>query len=316
MAKVSGTHVPPSLIEPFNRILTINQALTQTGLKPTARTAQPAPTPTYTTQFITSAATWLVNRHLARATPSEKSALFDQFATELRAGIFDPIYWQALTPTSDLAEYATPTIGTFNRGIPAAYVDPAHQPSICTYQDVEMNYPTPTDGSTDEHPAPGWRGTTIANIWRDLYHVQRKLIYPLPTAIQTDDDRPIAIHVEMDITATATTRGNRNWFAFALERYLHTATGPIGAAKGAVTHWAPEDWYAYALPPEGNTPWTATIHRTILDSAHRKTNSNMDSGLDRLTLRVATPPSLGMYGSRNDDVRVTHHETIGVYWAI
>lgn len=315
MAKTQGMLVPPSLIDQFLKNLVPSKGLSKIRVRPSVRIAEQRPEPSYTTRFISFAAAWLTAKWTANASKVEESQFYSAVWQEMRAGVFNPAYWQELTPSSDLAEYATPTVTDFDRSLPAQYNDPAHQPSICTYKNITRTYPTPADNGTPENPATGWAGATLDQVWRDLYHVQRKLVYSLPTVTSDIDDRPIAVHVEMTIAAAATQRGNRNWFAFAVERYLHRAVTTIEGYKGAITHWAPEDWYKFQLPPESAGQWDATISRKFLDSARHKAHLLGDNDMRRLTLRIATPPSMGMYGSRNDEAQVIHHETVKVYWA-
>ncbi|MDS4030784.1 MAG: hypothetical protein RKO66_12015 [Candidatus Contendobacter sp.] len=315
MAKTKVMNVPAGMIDQFLKTLVPSKNRTQIRLRPGVRVAEQRKEPSYTTRFCAFAASWITLKATANASKSEESELYSKIWADLRNGVFDPVYWQELSPISDVTEYATPKVDPYDRLLNTNYEDAAHKPSICTFKDISKTYNTPMDDGTSDHPAPGWAGTTIDTIWQDIYHAQRKLVYALPRSMTENDFQPIAIHVVMDITANATSRGNRNWFAFAIERYLHQSILPVSGTKGAVTHWNPEDWYKFKLPAEGTGPWDATVRREILDGADSKLHVMSDKDMNRLTLRVATPPSLGMYGSRNDEVRVIHHETIKVYWA-
>ncbi|MDS4029495.1 MAG: hypothetical protein RKO66_05430 [Candidatus Contendobacter sp.] len=315
MAKTKGMNVPPSQFNAFLKTLATASNKTITRIRPSVRVAEIRPEPHYTTQFISDAAAWITKKWTANASKMEESALYSQLWAELRAGTFNPDYWQELSPTTDVAEYAVPIVDPYDRTLNPAYDDPAHQPSMCKYKDILRNYPTPAGDGTPENPATGWAGATLNTIWQDLYHVQRKLVYTLPGYTSEDDARPIGFKMGMTIDATATLRGNRNWFAFAVERYLHRASTPPGNQKGAIVHYAPEDWYKFTLPAPDGGQWDCTVARSVIDSARNKAHISGTDDLNRLTLRVATPPSLGMYGSRNDEVRVIHHETVKVYWA-
>ena len=264
---------------------------------------------------MTSASNWLCDRWLDHPDPDSRSGFYNERAVEIREATFNPTYWQEAMKLEDVTEYATPTITAYKGTANPNYSDATHQPTTCTYKDLSFTYATPTVPGTEEHPAPGWKGTTIDMYWRDLWHAQRRVTFALPITMTKTDTRPVVVVVFMAITAQATIRGNRNWYAVAIDKTFQQQAEIAKLKDGAITHWNRRRGYNFALPPDDPNGWQNIIYRDFIEDARYRVNKMQDANITKLMLRIATAPSLGFYGSRNDNVRVWHQETVKVYQA-
>ena len=319
MAKVYEQEVPPSMIETYTN--TIRLGLTTQGyhtlaaVNQKATSARPEKSQTPLAKFASTAATWLTNRWLWNADRGSRSSFYKARRAEIIASNFDAEFWAAGVMFYDRSELAIPAVYPYTGKWNPAYWDELRQPSRCEYRDISAVYDTPADEGTEEHPAPGWKGTVIDSRWRDLYHVQRRVTFELQHSILPDDGRPVAVALDWTIAATATIRGNKNWFTIIVSPTFHLAGFQFSPAKAACTHWARADQYTPTVPGDSPGGWDYSIDRTEIRDARRYALLGSDQPCNWLTLRIATPPSLGFYGSRNDAVTVRNYGTAAVYTA-
>lgn len=317
MAIVHHQQVPASLLDDYERIMVSVEPNTPSSqvarIDPKARRPDLEPRAGRAARFAMQAATWLRDRWKTATDKAARSAFYRDRKTEILNGVFPAQHWHPTTITEDLTEYSVPTVSAYYETWNPAYFDPQRQASTCKYRDVTRFYPTPSGNGTETDPAPGWKGEVISNVWRDLYHAQRRFTFALPITVSKDDGRPIALWITAEITATATIRGNRNWFVLIVSPLYHQSNNTPGLEKEAKTHWAREDAYPYGVPDDDPDGWNHTVRRTSVYDGRRFARWSPNS--NRLTLRLSTPPSLGFYGSRNDSVTVYHHATVQAFIA-
>ena len=319
MAHVTGQEVPPSLLDTYQRALKNGTNITGSYIiasaNPTARAAQRAGDQGELAKFAGVAAGWLVNRWLPNADRGSRSSFYRARRAEIVAGNFDAEFWAPAVMFSDTSEHATPWVVAYTGAWNPTYWDNLRKPTKCDYRDIDSSYPTPEGEGTESAPAPGWKGTVINSYWQDLYHVQRRLTFTLQHGITKTDQRPVAIMLDWTIEAAATVRGSKNWFTLIVHPIFHKTNQSPATKKGACVRWARADQYYTAIPSENASGWEFSAnHRTARDA--RRYATFMDSSpCTRLSLRIASPPSLGFYGSRNDDVTVKNYGTATAYTA-
>lgn len=320
MAKVAGQTVPPSLLDAFGKCVKGGvseiDGYTIDGINPRAVRARKKEDATAAARFASSAAAWLTDRWRKTADRGSRSRFYSARRSEVIRGIFDAEFWAAGVMFSDTTELSYPTVKPYPAEWNPAYWDDLRQPTKCDFSDIASIYPTPADDGTPSAPAPGWKGTVIDSKWRDLYQAQRRLDFTLQHGITQDDGRPVAIRLDWTIEAEATTRGNKNWFTLIVHPIFRTTAWQPATVKGALARWAHEDQFAKQIPGEESGGWShSERHRYTRDARTlAEFYSNQPCGI--LTLRIASPPSLGMYGSRNDDVAVMATGTAAVYTAV
>lgn len=316
MAIVNNQEVPPSLLAAYqDLLLTLKHPgidNDKVGLHPSVRYPRPSEIETARERFASYAAGWLRDAWLPNATAAERSAFFAARRAELLAGTFPADWWAAASLVEDKTEYCVPEVGPFRGDWDPAYTDPLRQPSSCVFVNASKVYNTPSPPGTESEPSPSWKGTVIDTVWRDLYHAQRRVKFALTYAMIEKDPRPVGLRVDATISATATVRGNRNWFALIAQPYFHFTNTSFMTTKAAVTRWAYEDGYPFELPGDAPGGWSHPLTRTLIRAAQDKAKWYGTSNLTRLTVRLSSPPSLGRYGSRNDDVSVFHTFTATV----
>lgn len=310
MALVDDQDVPPSLLQAYATLLARQKTgvatETKAGILPSVRQPKPAKPQTARERFASYAAGWLRDAWLPNASVAERSVFFADRRAELLAGTFPTDWWYPCSLIEDKTEYCVPAVNPFEGDWDPNYNDPLRQPSSCIYQDASKVYNTPSPPGTESEPSPSWKGVVIDSIWRDLYHAQRRVKFALQYAMVKKDPRPVGLKVEATITATATVRGNRNWFALIAQPWFHRSIENLLPKRAAQTHWAYEDGYPYAIPDADPNGWTHQVTRTLIRAGQDKAIWSDDSNLTRLSLRLAAPPSSGRYGSRNDNVSVYH----------
>lgn len=316
MAQVKNQSVPPSLIDDYERL--VGNAKTQSGqikqarIRPSVRRPDPPDPQRTDAEFAGRAAAWLRDAWLPNGSSAERSQFYADRRGEILSGTFQTNYWAMAAQIADYTERCVPAVTAYEGDWNPAYFDPLRQPSTCTYTDVSNVYNTPPAPGTESQPAPGWKGTVIGGIWRDMYHAQRRLVFSLPFVVAEDEPRPIALRIAANISATATIRGNRNWFVVIVKPVYHRNTQTPFLEKGACVHWARADGYPYAIPEDDPGGWSYAKTRAFTRNGARHAVYEAKTGMNRLSLRVATPPSLGLYGSRNDAVEVYHDITATV----
>lgn len=320
MARVWSQEIPPGLIEVYRA--TIRNGTPSFGThvlaaaNPAARATKQEPPATPLSRFATRSAEWMLDRWLPNADRGSRSSFYRARRAEIMAGIFDANYWAEGVMFSDMSELAMPTVlpytGTWN----PAYWDETRKPTRCDYRDIAAAYPTPEENGTEEEPAPGWKGVVEDLTWRDLYHVQRRLTFELQHGITEHDGRPVAVWLEWQVESTATIRGNKNWFTLILHPIFHGHDYQHTTQKSACARWAREVQYRLSLPGDNPGGWNFTATHAETRDGRRFAEFASGGSCSWLSLRIATPPSLGIYGSRNDAVSVRNTGTARVFTAI
>lgn len=319
MAKVLGQHIPPSLIDVFAKTIKGGQSefdgYILDGVNPKAMSARKKEDTTQLAKFATATATWMTDRWVRTADRGTRSRFYTARRSEIIRGNFNAEFWAEGVMFSDTSELSRPTVTNYTGSWNQTYWDEDRQPTACKYKDISSAYPTPTDDGTEEAPAPGWKGTVIGGKWQDLYQVQRRVDFTLQHGITKDDGRPVAIHFDWTITAEATVRGNKNWFTLIVHPIFRTTAWPVAMEKGSCARWAREDQFTKQIPGDEPGGWNhSERHRTARDG-RKFAEFYGTQQCDILSLRIASPPSLGLYGSRNDDVTVRDTGNAAVYTA-
>lgn len=320
MAKVAGQTVPPSLIDAFSKVVKGGMSeidgYTIDGVNPRAVSARRHEDQTPAAKFASSTAAWMTDKWMRTADRGSRSRFYTARRSEIIRGNFNAEFWAAGVMFSDTTELSYPTVSPYPAEWNPAYWDELRQPTKCDFKDIASIYPTPEGAGSPAAPAPGWKGAVIDSKWRDLYQAQRRLEFTLQHGITKDDGRPVAIRLDWTIEAEATTRGNKNWFTLIVHPIFRTNSWGPETASGALARWAREDQFAKQIPGENAGGWSHTEHHRNTRDARAFAEFYANQPCDILTLRIASPPSLGMYGSRNDDVAVMTTGTAAVYTAV
>ena len=313
MAKVNSQIIPPSLIAGYKTVFVQptpqGSGFKRVGVNMTARKPKPAYVSNDVLSIQNSAAQWLVEQWQ----PLHVSQFYADRLAEIKAFVFNETYWHNLTPSRDTTEYGEPTIGGYSGPINHVYDDPLRIKTKCVYGDWTKSYNTPYGEGTADNPRPGWQGTVLEQIWRDLWFAQRRLVYALPVPINLNKPRPVLIDLASQITATASFRHCLFWYARPVWPYFFNETGtPYTFDKYLINNWRASDIVPMELVSESGQYFQCTDTQRILRTAYEKSWKPNVTGYNRLSLVVATPPSRGAYFARNDNVRVTHYETVNV----
>lgn len=320
MARVINQSIPPSLRAGYAGILRLPQFTSGNGaviaLTMGARAAQRQKPSPDSLEVIRHAASWLTNAWQGGADP----AFFTARSEELRNLAFPSTYWHELTPTADLTDYAAPTVSVFVGDLNSNYVDPLRAPSRCEYARASRTYATPDFPGTPADPYPGWQGQVIDQVWRDLYFAQRRLLYDLPRREIYEKRRifirPLIASLEGQVTANASFRGVKTWFALGMWPYLYRSEDGLPTdADYLITKWTPGQLLRLEMPPDLTSNWACTATVRTLRGLTHYSSFNGRNNCNRLMLRVTTPPSRGVYFGRNDEVHVMHRGTIRLYQA-
>jgi hypothetical protein len=229
---------------------------------------------------------------------------------------FPQPYWDQVETLEDVTDYGTPTIDPWAGELNPSWYDEQRYPSICRFGSSSKSYQTPQDDGTPSEPRPGWAGTVIDGVWRDLWLTQRRLSYALPERAVLDDKRPLIAALEGSIHAQASFRGLKQWFALCTwPRLYHSGDGLPADADELYAGWIPSYAIPIGLPPQLPSDWTCTANVRVMRVMNFKAAFKDAENCDRLSLKVTSPPSGGLYFGRNDDVRVTHYEAPRVYQA-
>ena len=316
MAKVKNQWIDPSLLASYTGLLTTPKKYTSNsmsmGIKPSTRQALKPPQSNEWLRVQLAAARWLVDQW----NPKYGSQFYSDRLSEIKANVFDSQYWYTLTPIRDRTERGFPEIEGYERPVNDQYNDPLRIQSNCIYEKWSAFYDTPLDEGTLNRPAPGWKGTAIDQIWHDEWFAQRRLIYELPVIITKDDQRPVLMGLQSQVTATATFRGNSIWFARGLWPYFfHEDGAEAKIINYLMTKWNKGDIYPMDLISTNQDYWQCTNTIQILRDARVHNAESILTPANRLGVIITTPPSRGVYSARNDNVRVTHHEDLTIYVA-
>lgn len=317
MAIIKNQSIPPSLQEQFHQAIGVRHY--KKGRKVTANInykafkAKQESVKGVFLQAIFDAATW-IDGQWAKLPNHAISASYLNQRQNLLAGVFDSQYWYTATQLTDMTEYGEPLVEPFTGEINPAYNDPLRQQSKCTFNAPSKTYATPTGQGTQNEPAPGWAGTVINTVWRDLWFAQRKLIFSLPVTVKETDQRPIILILDSTINATASFRGSNSWFKRgAWVRFYKAGLESDLGPPYLITKWRNEDQTPIALPSEQLSGWEYTNQITSLRNARYRAPFVFSGKNNRIELVITTPPSRGLYFARNDNVAVYHTENVNIY---
>lgn len=206
-----------------------------------------------------------------------------------------------------------PTISAYEGPINGVYDDHLRIKTKCLYGNWTKSYNTPVGVGTEDNPRPGWKGTVIDQIWRDLWFAQRRLVYSLPVSISLANRRPILIDCQSEVSGTASFRVNSIWYARTVWPMLFNETSrPFVFSKYLITNWRTTDVVPMELVSDSDQYFHCTDSKRILRTAYEKNWETIATAYNRLGLVIATPPSRGLYFARNDNVQVSHNETVNV----
>lgn len=309
MSRVTSQAVPPSLLMEYQRLFRTTDLSDPLGrlisLNPTVRAGEGEAENSPNVRTARTAAQWLTDQWLPGAATSVRADFFAARKAEILAGSYPSTYWWTPAPTSDMTEYCAPifqeVLTPENSSINPLYWDETRKPQRCAYQDVHHSYATPSPPGTEQNPAPGWKGSITAGIWRDQYHAQRRRYYTLPITVRRYTTHPVLLDLTAAIQATASTRGHRHWFTLALKVW----PGLRGPEKGATFLYVTDDRYLTAIPPADLNGWSHSLSRRLIRPAMDYINVSW-SNATTLTVRAATVPARGYYFARNDAVTVYH----------
>jgi hypothetical protein len=313
MAKINTQTIPPSLLAGYTKVFTVGNpsifGFKKVGVTGTARLPQSGHVSKPTLALQLEAAKWLVEQWQ----PLNRSLFYVERLAEIKAFDFNETYWHTITPLRDTTEWGAPTISAYEGPINGVYDDPLRIKTKCVYGNWTKSYNTPVGVGTEENPRPGWKGTVIDQIWRDLWFAQRRLVYGLPVTINLANRRPILIDCQSEVSGTASFRVNSIWYARTVWPKLFNETGtPFVFDKYLITQWRNTDIVPMELDSDSGQYFHCTDSKRILRTAYEKNWETIATAYNRLGLVIATPPSRGLYFARNDNVQVTHNETVNV----
>ncbi|MEY3787964.1 MAG: hypothetical protein RLZ75_2171 [Pseudomonadota bacterium] len=314
MATVKNQWVPPSLLKAYSNLFTSPKKDTATGrivavqrnVKKALRRRQPSDL----SKCQLDAARWLVTQWK----PVNASQFYEDRLVELKTNVYDEKYWYILESIRDRTERGVPLIYGYERPVNGQYNDPLRIQSNCVYEHWSSIYNTPLDAGTVNQPAPGWQGTVIDQIWRDTWFAQRRLIFKLPFLVKKGDGIPILMGLKSEISALASFRGNHIWFGRCLWPYFFYEGSVIAIPVNyLMSKWNKADIDDIELINTREDCWQCTNTKTVYRNARLSHAESKFNNNNRLGIIVTTPPSRGVYSARNDNVSVTHHETLNIY---
>lgn len=301
--KIAGLDVPPLLQDLYDKHVTIAVA------------ADPTPTIARTATATGKPATRRKNRGAATDADRVVAMLADAYRynldtpphaawraarkAELRAGVFNPLWWQ---PAPLLSEQRLTVQATSQEQLPRPAYDyqlPDNRPTVTTWQ--------PPSPSTNPI---GYHGTVTAGLYTDeewTYHVAEYRLPPKPAA--AGETHAVAI-ISGTIEATADKRASKAMFSLmARFEQLNDATQDLTAAPPPIAP-ATSHYWPFA-PPLGIAPYYhATLDRLVFQLPIR-TDANAHGQIARLTYSVR--PMLGRSNNNNANVQTQFIGTASVF---
>lgn len=316
MALVEGQIIPPSLANAFG-VLIGNTGGNAVGLLPSATTPYPDTPRRILALDATAAANWLADAWQGPEQSYLRSAFYADRYDEIRSGIFLPEFWRPATQVSDntlksVPISSLPWTGAWN----PTYYDPLRKATICIYKTTTLGYATPPDAGTELNPAPGWRGQVSNSYFRDVWHSQQSISFTLHYRDSQEGTRPLFIHTHTHINASSTIRGNKTWFKIAIAGHWYSIyETPWEIAAPTQDHWNENLQIPIVIPEPNPAGWSHTVDVTRIQNGRHTLLIQRPGRYTKFQVIIATPPSKGLYYSRNDAVRITHHSTCNVYQA-
>jgi hypothetical protein len=314
MAKVIGQSIPPSLAGGYGDVMTSGAGDANSrgvcGLNNTVRGAKEKSTGNAILRLRREAATWLRDNWA----PAYPSSFYKERLEEIRNYDFDERYWYQVLPTRDRTEYGVPFVAANEGPFNMQYDDPLRRQTNCIFDQWSKYYATPLGDGTLSEPAPGWQGEVQNYYFRDLWFAQRRLTFFLPVLINEGDKRPVLIDLQSTIKAVASFRVNHAWYARCLWTYFFSeGLQELPSKNFLITKWKQSDIYPMDLISLYEDSWECTNNLRVLRNAYSNDNFHGFINCNRLGIVVTSPPSRGVYFARNDDVMVSHHETVTLY---
>lgn len=320
MARATSHYVPAGLQALWNRVAhgkNTRYGFTQSvGAAASVFAGHPDDIQSLKAHAASSFAAWLTTHHAAGLSKKAKSQFFTDRRAELLAGAVNAVYWEPVAVASDSVGWAAPTVRPYTNDWSAIYYDPLRMPSRCTYAAPSLTYPFSEAGTTTAKPLPGWTGAVSGNVFQDLWLAQRRLIFTLPRTIAKADGWPVLAVCQATIQATATVRGNRNWFVVSLEPYFaETQSAAANAINKLHTRWPRDVRFQPLIPEDMPGGWNHSVTRPIVQDAGVSGKWISDNPSTHCGFRIVIPPALGVYFSRNDSVTVSHNLNPAIYLA-
>lgn len=320
MARVLYQNIPAGLQALWDRVAnskgTRYSGVLSVNLAASVLSGPPDPFQTLPAQAASDFAAWLRDRHAAGLDAAGQSQFYTDRRAELLAGVVNPAYWHAASVLSDSVSWGAPVVKPYTDNWDALYYDPLRMPSRCTYGPPSLSYPFSEAGTTTAKPLPGWTGAVSGNVFQDLWLAQRRVIFTLPSTIGKADGWPVLLVCEATIQASATVRGNRNWFVVNLEPYFSPSTFFSGSTFTELyPRWPRELRYEPGIPGDSPGGWDHTVTRRVVQDGRFNATWLGGSGVAYCGLRIVIPPSLGVYFSRNDTASVVHTLNPALYLA-
>lgn len=261
-----------------------------------------------------AAANWLVDAWFGAADKATRSHFYAERFSDCMEKRFAPPYWRELELQTDRTAIAYPEVRPFQGQVNPAYADPLRQPTDCRYTSYSRLYNTPVYPSFGNDKSPGWQGEVQAGKFRDLWHAVRIQEFAIPAGQRQDTSRPISLHLDITIEASATIRGNKIWFVPLTRARVRNSPWTPGVSDKVLTHFYPTWQTSSAIPGDSPGGWS---HDAIMSLWRYGSWQSIEFQWKQgsvLLIEVATIPSLGRYYSRNDQITVTNDETVRVWW--
>ncbi len=262
-----------------------------------------------------SAADWLLSHHFSGVSAALASDLRASMVTDFVAGVFDSVHWFSYNPWRKLAQLSmpvcVPSTGTPN----PAYVDPLKLQSYCKYISSSDTYPVPAVGSVLPQPYPGWSGSVSGGYFQDSYHVQRVFTFPVSVGAFQLPDRPAFFVVDVTLSFTGTSGGNRRWPNVAIAVRRHRLVDTRDTVPDA-TLWYVQPERKWRLPVAAKTPgWSQTITRRLIFSMREFDGADFVPNDKYISLWLSPVPPSGRYFSLNDSCDCSFDASASVFFA-
>lgn len=321
MARVTDQAVPPSLADRFSEIWAMvecreSDAL-DTRLKyvPDGRSLyQPD---SHLGKLAMETGAWFRSNWTSQVPANDLSSFYASRKADIFTGSFPSDFWTLCSPTQDYTERCYPSeVMLYNKPLNPLYYDANRLPSYSISDKILSSYATPARPGTEQQPSPGWKGVVLSGMWRDLYLAQRRYRFTLPSIQTKYETRPTVLVISATIEATASFRGVSSWFQVQTMPFFfrfspYGNTPPVRVCSA----WEQEFIQPQDIPPADPFGWAYSYDTDIIRSAHANAEYQKGADCDRLWVRIASPPSRGLFFGRNDAVQVWCNAAAHLYVA-
>lgn len=221
---------------------------------------------------------------------------------DMKKGIFSPEYWIAIEGNITGVFHTFPSFGPFTNVRNYAYPDGVNIPSKPVYLDGLPSLGLPT-----------YEGSTKGLIYSDDYLSWQRWEFVLDHKIVYNDDDPVFLKLDGQITAQADKRGSRAMLSVIIQRWFCNETDPQRYTIENPTHRPLSAYWRYRIPKQF-PPYFQSSH-TLQLLYKMRSNRHEAKGYNSplMILLLAPMPMMGHRYNNNTHVKTELDVTPTLY---